>query len=443
MTKRGYIRSASFAFAFLLIITVFGISNYVYAREYKQKLENNYRQSLLELDESLGSIETNLTKSVYSNSGTMLYELSRDLYSECTTAKKALSRLPISQMNLQNTYKFLSQSADYASYLGNKLSSGEEISEEEAKNLSTLLNYSKKFSSAVSQMVSQCNNGAKITDRKVKNTQSNLSIAGISNDFTQSEETFKDYPTLLYDGPFADAVLNKEALVTKNEQYVTMEQAKEKASQILGVNADKLTYSGEEASKIPCYVFNYGHSTIAITKQGCRICYLLYGGKVNEQKITSEIAIGQAQNFLDENGYTGMANSYYSISNNICLINFSYSDMGIMFYPDLIKVGVNMSNGKVVTLECAGYLTNHYTRTDTVPGIDYNTALKKISPSLEAIDGRLCVIPKEDGTEKLCFEIHCKSKKTGDEVLVYINAKDGEEEDIMLLLYSDNGTLTK
>ena len=31
----------------------------------------------------------------------------------------------------------------------------------------------------------------------------------------------------------------------------------------------------------------------------------------------------------------------------------------------------------------------------------------------------------------------------GQEVLIYTNAETGKEEDILLLLYSDNGTLTK
>ena len=32
---------------------------------------------------------------------------------------------------------------------------------------------------------------------------------------------------------------------------------------------------------------------------------------------------------------------------------------------------------------------------------------------------------------------------TGKEVLIYTNSETGEEEDILLLMYSDNGTLTK
>ena len=68
---------------------------------------------------------------------------------------------------------------------------------------------------------------------------------------------------------------------------------------------------------------------------------------------------------------------------------------------------------------------------------------KKISSHVEVISSRHCVIPKKNGKEVPCVEYHCRNKSTGDEVLIYINTNTGEEENILMLLYSDNGTLTK
>ena len=59
------------------------------------------------------------------------------------------------------------------------------------------------------------------------------------------------------------------------------------------------------------------------------------------------------------------------------------------------------------------------------------------------MDTKMCVIPKEDGVETACYEIHCESSETGEEVLIYVNSQTGAEENILLLLYSDGGTLTK
>ena len=80
MTKRGYIRLFSYALTFTFILAGYAIVNMNTAKSYKLQLENSYQQSLNELSENLDSIETNLTKSIYSNSDKMLLEISRDTW---------------------------------------------------------------------------------------------------------------------------------------------------------------------------------------------------------------------------------------------------------------------------------------------------------------------------------------------------------------------------
>lgn len=181
MTTRSYVRIFSFVLAAISVLAGYAIINMNHANSYKMQLENSYQQSLNELSENLDAIETNLTKSIYSNSDKMLLEISSDLYAECGEAKEALSRLPVSQMNLSSTYKFISQASDYSTYIAKKISSGEKITDEEHKNLSTLLNYSRKLNESVEGMVSICNSGGKITASNVK-SKANVNVNAISAD---------------------------------------------------------------------------------------------------------------------------------------------------------------------------------------------------------------------------------------------------------------------
>lgn len=442
MTKRGYVRIFSYAAAVVMVLAGYAIMNMNMANNYKVQLENSYQQSLNELSESLDSIETNLTKSVYSNSDQMLYEISRDLFAECDEAKNALSRLPVGQMNLSSTYKFISQAGDYATYIAQKVANNEDITDDEHKNLMTLLGYAQKLNESVSSMVSICNNGGRITASNVKNDD-NIKVSALKNDMTTAEEAFKDYPTLLYDGPFADAVLNRNSTLLKNADTYTKEEARDIASYALGCSANEVNFETEEDGNIPCYVFSYGQKTIGITKPGGYIAYILYGGKINQTSITEKNAVNIAKKYLDKIGFEDMAETYYMSSHNICVINFAYSKNNTIYYSDLIKVGVSMSDGKIVSLESQGYLTNHIERKNTNPKINVEDAKKGLSTFLKVLDTKLCVIPKDNGTEVLCHEIHCESTDTNEEVLIYINAETGEEENILLLLYSDGGTLTK
>lgn len=443
MNNRNIIRLASFSLCFIAVIVTYAVSGNMESKKYQAKLEASYQASLTELAECLDMIETNLAKSAYASSPAMMAQLSEDLYSECNTAKNALSHLPIDQLNLSGAYKFLSQAGDYSNYLTSKIRSGSEISDDELKNMNMLLSYAKSYSSAVSEMVSKCSFGNKITENEIKSKNTGASVASISLDFTQAEEAFADYPTLIYDGPFADAVLNKESQLLKNAKEISREKAAETAKKLFGASADELKVKSDEMGSIPCYVFSFNNKTAGITKNGGYIAYILNSSAPSGRSITTENAENLAKSFLENIGYKNMESTYYAIDNDICLFNFAYTKDNIVYYSDLIKVGVSLSDGKIYSLEAMGYLTNHTDRELAEIKITQNDAISKLTKSADLVSSKLCVIPLKNGKEAMCYELLCRNKQSGEDVLIYVNTQTGEEENILLLLYSDNGTLTK
>jgi len=443
MNNRNIIRFASFSLCFIAVIVTYAISGNMESRKYQAKLEAVYQANLTELAECLDQIETNLTKSAYASSPAMMARLSEDLYSECNTAKNAMSQLPLEQMNLSGAYKFLSQASDYAGYLSSKIRTGTEISDDELKNMHLLLSYAKNYSKNVSDMVNKCAYGNKITENQIKAKGTNSYVSSLSLDFTQAEETFADYPTLIYDGPFADAVLNKESQMIKNAKEISREQAAEIAARILNTSVDALGAKSDEVGNIPCYVFSCDDRTIGITKNGGYPAYILNSKSVSEKSITADNAKNIAADFLKKIGYENMKSTYYSADGNVCLINFAYNDNNITCYSDLIKVGISLSNGEIYSMEAVGYLTNHIQRNFDEAGIMLDDAASGLSKSTDLLSSKLAYIPLRNGKEALCYEFLCRNRQSGEDVLIYINTQSGEEEDILLLLYSDNGTLTK
>ncbi len=442
MIKRNTVRIFSFALTILVVLGAFGISSAMAAQSYRAQLESNYRQSLSELSECLSGIETDLTKSIYANSATTLTDVSRNLYTETNQAKDALSRLPVNQMNLDGTYKFLSQAGDYSSYLSSKLYAGQTISDDEHQNLRTLLTYATKYRESIDSLLTVCNNGGEITERNVR-AEDNTSMPALSTDFTTAEEAFEDYPTLLYDGPFADAVLNKQSKMIKGAKKISKNDAKEIAAKALSCNVSELSQESDEEGRLPAYIFTRSQQTVAVTKNGGYVSYILFGGKISTSTIDEKNAVNLAKAYLDKIGYTDMESSYYAVSGNVCTINFAYSKNGVTCYSDLIKVGVSMSDGTVVSLEAKGFLTNHEDRDIPDFKVSEKEAEKAVSQYLTIKNTKKCIIPKDNGKEVACWEITVQSSETGEDALIYVNAATGVEEDIMLLLYSDNGTLTK
>ena len=62
----------------------------------------------------------------------------------------------------------------------------------------------------------------------------------------------------------------------------------------------------------------------------------------------------------------------------------------------------------------------------------------RISAHLLPLSARLCVIP-QDGAEFLCYEI--SAANAGGDFLVYIDAGNGVERELMQVISRDNGTL--
>ena len=437
MKRRNIVRLCSFAICLAAVLTTAAVSQNAASNKYQLRLEAAYQSDLNRLSECLDSIETSLEKSQYAASQEMMGTLSSDLYAECTTAKNALSSLPVSQLELDGAYKFLSQAADYSKYISTK----DEISQSDYDNLALLLTYAQKYADYTEKIVQKCAAGGKITENEVlPQGGADAKVSSFSLDFTTAENTFENYPTLLYDGPFADAVLNKESQMIKNASRRSRDECRKIAARALGVEDGGVVYKNEESGTIPAYVFSYKLCTISVSKNGGYIVYILNEGNIKTTAVTEENAVNIAQDFLDKIGYPDMKSTYSAVYDNVCTINFAYEKSGITYYPDLIKVGISLSDGSVYSLEAGGYLTNHTER--TVPDLS-NAAAATLSPAAEPISTKACLIPKKDGKEVFCIENHCKNKSTGQEVLIYTNAETGKEEDILLLLYSDNGTLTK
>lgn len=442
MTKRNIIRLSSVGAFALIVLVAFTTVNTRNMHTYKETLEVSYRQSLSELNDCLDNVNTDLTKSLYSNSAAEMKEISRDLYAQCTAAKGAVSRLPVSQMELGNTYKFLSQASDYAQYIGAKIERGGVVSDKEHANLNTLLRYATALSKSTNEMLNIAENGMKITDGAVKNT-AKISATPLSNSFSESAKTFEKFPTLLYDGPFSDQVLNKESEMLKSADARSREDCKKIAARALETNENRVSYESDSKGRLPAYTFKRGRYTISVTKQGGYIKSILYSAKVNENNISEKNACELADKFLKRIGYYDMKQSYYSVNENVCTVNFAYAKGDYYCYADLIKVSVSMENGEIIALDAATYLTNHTERKAFSPKVSSEKAQKKLSPYLTVKGVKKCVIPKENGTEEQCWEFFCTSRDTGEDALIYINAQTGIEEDILLLLYSDSGTLVK
>lgn len=446
-SKRNLIRIISFICAAIVALSAAAVSNYVRAEKLDRINTNSQQRALTELTTCMSNIQQGLSKEFYTATAPMAEKLSSEIWREASQAKSCLSVLPVSDILLENTFKFLSQVGAFCSSLSEKAAKGEKISEEEYASLEELIKYSKELTSRLENMCAYLENGAltfESTDDAVAAMSEELDSMDFETAISDAEQALVDYPTLIYDGPFSDHILQKEPEMTKGKEEISEAAATEAAANFSGIAIEKLKREEDENCTLASYTFSSEEDgvVISITKRGGYLSYMLGSSYAGVSKLSAEEAIERGLEYLKSHGINNMKESYYSINDGICTVNYAYVQNGVICYPDLIKISVAMDTGKVISVDARGYLVNHFARTDVNPILTSENAAKSLSPYLTVKDVKTAVIPTDSGNEILCYEFWCEG--TGnEELLVYINAATGEEENIFFLLYSDNGILVR
>lgn len=444
ISKRSFVRIISYLTAVIVVVGILAAKGFNTSSTLKTQLEYNMARSVEDLSASIDNIKNTLEKGIYSGSPQMMSQLSSKLWSDASNAKTTLSQLPVSELHLENTYKFLSQVGNYSKSLADKYSAGEALSDKDRKNLAALSEYASTLSEnmwRVEQRITDGELSFEKSQNAVQGADNNKEPSYITEGFTDFEEGYDNYPELIYDGPFSDHIMEKQPEMLKGANQISVEEALKKAEKAVGINGLSHNENNDEQGKMPSFVFTKDNATVSITKNGGYLSYMMNYRPVNSSDITANQAVTAAKDYLKGLGIENVTDTYYEIQGNVCTVNFAAEQDDVTMYTDLIKVSVAMDNGSVVGFDARGYITNHRQRSIGAPKISKSQAAANISKSLTVDKVKLAVIPSSGTNERYCYEFSCRTEK-GNEVLVYVNADSGKEEQILLLKISENGTLT-
>lgn len=434
----------------ILIIAIGTLSYSLYQNMNKTQIanENMYNSNLYELMNYVQNVETYLAKATISSSSTHAAETLTYLWREANLAETYLSNLPVQSQELENTAKFLNQVSDYSYSLSRKNIKGEELSDEEFNNLEELHTYSLSLEDTLNQLAWDIENES-ISWKELAQTKKNQFSQAVDSQidmFSTLEENFHEYSGLIYDGAFSEHMTTSEPKMITGEE-VTEEDAKNKVREFMqDKNIQEInTLEQSQNTNIPAYNFSVKteqneNCAISVSKKGCYVVCSNCNRDIGEQAWSYEDANKKGQEFLEKVGIKNMQNTYYLNESGILTINYAYNQNGVIIYPDLIKVKVALDNGEILGFESTGYLNNHTERTIDKNVISKDQAKKTLNKNLNIKSENLSIIPTEYKTEILCYEF--KGTVENREFIVYINAKTGEEEDILVIYNTPNGVLT-
>lgn len=439
----------SYVLTAFVVMSGFIYTNYKTAQGYKQQIANNYQHAFSELVSGMNDIDAALQKSLYATSPAMISSICTEIFGKSLSTQMALGELPFSSLELEHTASFISKLGDYAYVLSKSSANG--YGEEVYDNLVSLSDTANLLSENLTQLLADINDGV-ITLEEFSNNQNRLAsvdgsvaVGSLGDSIGLMEEEFPEIPQLIYDGPFSEHISNMTPKLIENASEVSEAQARQAAADFMGLKPDIFSLTGMSEGTLPAYYFaakvDGGEVTIEVTKQGGVVLDMFNSRQVAHSSISSSDAVKIAKNILEQVGYSSMKESYWIINNNVITINFAYVQDGVICYSDLVKVSIGLDNGRLIGFEAMGYVTSHTARDIPGQAVSADEAKSKVSDNLTILSHSMALIPSSGKYEIYCHEFKCS---TEDErhYIIYVNAETGEQENILILIENENGTLT-
>lgn len=423
-------------------------------KDYRIALTNDYQRLFHDTKAHIANVQVALSKALLSESKEQNILLLTQVIQQASLAQDKLSQLPVSHSDISKTQKYLTQVADYTYSVVKDHLEKEKLDSDQRDTLNKLQEYSTYLTRELSELQDKIIKGEVAIGRVEKKQQEELKETNenmLNTSLIKLEESMTEYPELIYDGPFSDQVMNMKPKGL-GSKVVSRDEAIKIATEFLGEDKQWKLESFEEgehfdeAANIPSHTFRVStvddesqEGYISVSKQGGHVVWMANPRDIGSIRLSMKQGQEKALEFLKEKGYENMEPNYSLRYDGMALYNFAYTENDITIYPDLIKVKVALDTGEIVGFEAAAYLHAHHDRDIPEPELTQEEAREKVRLDYSIDSIRLAIIPK-GSKEVLCYEFKGKYKEH--DYIVYINAVNGKEEQILQIIEDENGTLT-
>lgn len=433
MQKKYHVLCYSLLTLALVAALFFGVRAERRNQTYARLMDETYEGTLLSAMMQMEEMRLNIDKALVSGDRSQNAVLLSRIGSDAAAVHSQLSSLPLSHAAMADAVKLCNQLSDYTAVLLER--AGAQLQNADAELLeqiaATCGQLQEALQAAHGQMTARELHFAQLQQYMQDADALNRPLEGVSENI--------DYPTLIYDGPFSDAI-SENAPRGLGDEQVSARQACDIVRTYLGENVTQVELTQESGGTIPAWgvraQLDDCELQLAVTKQGGDVLWMFPEHAGFAVQYGLEECKQAAQAFLSAHGYGDMQLTFWQIYGGMATLSYASVQDGVILYPDLIKVQVRMDNLHVVGLEARHYLTSHTQRADLRPSVSEEEARGALSDRLTNVESRLCVIP-QNGREYLCWEF------TGDyhdnTYFVYIDALTGKQRDIQLLVQTSLG----
>jgi len=393
---------------------------------YELELDNNYKKAYHEAMDSLSDVELKLSKVSVSEGVTTQQTLLSEIWMNSEIAENNIAQLSGRDGNTETIIRFLNQLGDYCHYLSEKLTD-QPLDEQEKEKLDSLYGIVRSLQDSFKSAEEGIMQNATLVGRM----DEGIMLLGDCYEHFNNDSNI-EYPEMIYDGPFSDALAIRNAQYLNSLIAVSEADAQQKVREIFS-DLQNLEYLEKTAGNIPSYVYRTqtegGEGTAQISEKGGKLVLFTSNREISDETLNVEQCAAEAEELLVKMGYTNLELVWVTPADSTVYLNYVYHKDEIRYYPDFVKLKIACDTGTVLAFDATGYAYNHIERSLGAPTTTIVQAREKLNERLSVEEERICVIPTEWNTEILAYEFVC----THDEetFYLYMDAQTLEEIKIM------------
>ncbi len=413
---------------FLCLFLSFSVTS----NKYRQTLENNYKKNFYEVASNINDMEIDISKIVATKDRGAVSTLLNSLHSNVNLTLANVNQLPITYDKLTNINMLLNKIGGFSQNLIEKVFDGDALSDEDYTQINNI------HTSVLSLKYDINNYYVKVhSDFEILANADSKGASDFSSSLLNTESANSKVPSLIYDGPFSESVLNKEIVGLSGED-ISQAQALDLAKKLF--ETEDVSYQGLVSGKFTTYNFyvNRGGLNVAITKKGGLLLSVTSYGSSGQNTIDANEGVKVAENFARTVGLDNMYSVWTQACGNILYVNLAPIINSCIYYSDLVKVKVDLVSSRVVGWEATNYATNHKSRVFT-SSITFREAEQNLSSILKVEERNYTIIPDKYVGEVSAYEFICSWKNYT--YYIYINSNTGAEANILRVIDTDNGEL--
>lgn len=427
----------------MLLAAVITLSVFVgiYAKDRVEKdrdLDAFYQSAYYGLVGNFVDIENDLAKARVMTDSKILKEDLMKIDVNCNLASQNLQVFYANNDGMHNLMSYINQLGDYCRYLIRELDHGKSLTTTQVENLNKLWGVSKEYGKLLNSLQDYAKDGNSLAKLLGESNEEFEDILSSINNGSI------EYPSLIYDGPFSDGVLKREAKGVVGEE-ITPEQGKKFVEKYLvGYDIENIEYAQDNVNRIPSYLYAVKlkggrQCSVQIAKKGGLLLLIDLFHEVEEPSLTIEQCQKVAEQYCESIGLKNMKAVWINNNKSNVYINMCYEQDGIVNYPDMVKLKISLDTGEVIGYEGLNYAFNHTAREYEEPKISEEQAILNVSAILENIEIRLVTIPWNTVSEKVAYEI--VGELDGEKYFVYVDAYNGDELNVLRMIDSNQGDL--